>query len=70
MAAGFVGSMKVMQIQLDDLKEVKSYPFLNCTVLGFSNKGHFLACGNENLVIIICVFTFETLWTFKVKFLI
>lgn len=64
-AIGFTDVLRMFQIQLKDLKNAKSFNYPMCTVLKFSNRGHFLAAGCEKIIAIISVFTFETVLTLK-----
>lgn len=64
-AIGFTDILRLLQIQLTDLKITKSFNYPMCSVLKFSNKGHLLAAGCEKIIAIICVFTFETIMTLK-----
>lgn len=64
-AIGFTDVLRLVQIQLKDLKITKSFNYPICSVLKFSHKGHFLAAGCEKVVAIISVFTFETVLSLK-----
>lgn len=64
-AIGFTDVLRLVQIQLGDLKIQKSFNYPMCSVLKFSNKGHLLAAGCEKIIAIICVFTFETIITLR-----
>lgn len=64
-AIGFTDVLRLVQIQLKDLKVQKSFNYPMCSVLKFSHKGHLLAAGCEKVVAIICVFTFETVMSLK-----
>lgn len=64
-AIGFTDVLRLFQIQLKDLKISKSFNYPMCTVLKFSNRGHFLAVGCQKIIAIIAVFTFETVLTLK-----
>lgn len=64
-AIGFTDILRLLQIQLTDLKITKSFNYPMCSVLKFSNRGHLLAAGCEKIIAIICVFTFETIMTLK-----
>lgn len=63
-AIGFTDILRLVQIQLKDLKITKSFNYA-CTVLKFSHRGHLLAAGCEKLIAVISVFTFETVLTLK-----
>lgn len=64
-AIGFTDVLRLVQIQLKDLKITKSFNYPMCSVLKFSNKGHLLAAGCDKVIAIICVFTFETVLSLK-----
>lgn len=64
-AIGFTDVLRLVQIQLKDLKITKSFNYPMCTVLKFSNRGHFLAAGCDKVIAIISVFTFETVMSLK-----
>lgn len=64
-AIGFTDVLRLFQIQLKDLKIAKSFNYPMCTVLKFSNRGHYLAAGSEKIIAIISVFTFQTVMTLK-----
>ena len=64
-AIGFTDILRLVQIQLKDLKITKSFNYPMCSVLKFSHKGHFLAAGCEKIIAIISVFTFDTVMTLK-----
>lgn len=64
-AIGFTDVLRLVQIQLKDLKVTKSFNYPMCSVLKFSHKGHLLAAGCEKIIAIISVFTFETVLSLK-----
>lgn len=64
-AIGFTDVLRLVQVQLKDLKITKSFNYPMCSVLKFSNRGHFLAAGCEKIIAIISVFTFETVMSLK-----
>uniref|UniRef100_A0A1Q3G5C9 Putative golgin subfamily protein n=1 Tax=Culex tarsalis TaxID=7177 RepID=A0A1Q3G5C9_CULTA len=64
-AVGFIDLLRLMQIQLDDLKVTKAFNFPNCTQLKFSNLGHLLAAAHGKIISLICIFTFEVVQTLK-----
>ncbi|XP_058814914.1 cilia- and flagella-associated protein 57 [Topomyia yanbarensis] len=64
-AVGFIDLLRVMQIQLDDLKLTKTFNFPSCTQLKFSNQGHLLAAAHGKIISLICIFTFEVIQTLK-----
>lgn len=64
-AIGFTDVLRLMQIQLKDLKTTRSFNYPMCSVLKFSNRGHLLAAGCEKVIAVICVFTFETVLSLK-----
>lgn len=64
-AIGFTDVLRLVQIQLQDLKITKSFNYPMCSVLKFSHRGHFLAAGCEKVIAIISVFTFETVLSLK-----
>jgi cilia- and flagella-associated protein 57 len=64
-AIGFTDVLRLVQIQLKDLKITKSFNYPMCSVLKFSHKGHLLAAACEKIIAIICVFTFETVLNLK-----
>lgn len=64
-AIGFTGVLRLVEIQLDDLKIVKSFNYTMTSVIEFSHNGHLLAVASEKQIAIICVFTFETVLTLK-----
>ena len=65
MAVGFTDVLRLMQIQLSDLKVTKSLNYPMCSVIEFSNRGHFLAASCDKIIAIISVFTFETIMTLR-----
>lgn len=64
-AIGFTDVLRLVQIQLNDMKIVKSLNYPMTTVLKFSHRGHYLAVGSEKIVAVISVFTFETVLSLK-----
>ncbi|XP_055598286.1 cilia- and flagella-associated protein 57-like [Uranotaenia lowii] len=64
-AVGFIDLLRLMQIQLDDLKVTKAFNYPNCTQLKFSNHGHLLAAAHDKIISLICIFTFEVVQTLK-----
>ncbi|XP_058125091.1 cilia- and flagella-associated protein 57 [Anopheles ziemanni] len=64
-AVGFIDLLRLLQIQLDDLKETKSFNLANCTQLQFSNQGHLLAAAHGKSITLICIFTFEIVQTLR-----
>lgn len=64
-AIGFTDVLRLVQIQLKDLKITKSFNYPMCSVLKFSHRGHLLAAGCEKVIAIISVFTFETVMSLK-----
>lgn len=64
-AVGFTGVLRLLQIQIDDLKITKSFNYPMCSVIEFSHKGHLLAAACDKLIAIISVFTFETVKILK-----
>uniref|UniRef100_A0A182NUB5 WD_REPEATS_REGION domain-containing protein n=1 Tax=Anopheles dirus TaxID=7168 RepID=A0A182NUB5_9DIPT len=64
-AVGFIDLLRLLQIQLDDLKETKSFNLASCTQLQFSNQGHLLAAAHGKMITLICIFTFEIVQTLK-----
>ncbi|XP_065072592.1 cilia- and flagella-associated protein 57 [Ochlerotatus camptorhynchus] len=64
-AVGFIDLLRLMQVQLDDLKVTKVFNYPNCTQLKFSNHGHLLAAAHGNIISLICIFTFSVIQTLK-----
>ncbi|XP_035915826.1 cilia- and flagella-associated protein 57 [Anopheles stephensi] len=64
-AVGFIDLLRLLQIQLDDLKETKSFNLASCTQLQFSNQGHLLAAAHGKMITLICIFTFEVVQSLK-----
>uniref|UniRef100_A0A6E8VUB9 Uncharacterized protein n=1 Tax=Anopheles coluzzii TaxID=1518534 RepID=A0A6E8VUB9_ANOCL len=64
-AVGFIDLLRLLQIQLDDLKETKSFNLASCTQLEFSNQGHLLAAAHGKMITLICIFTFEVVQSLK-----
>ncbi|XP_035778469.1 cilia- and flagella-associated protein 57-like [Anopheles albimanus] len=64
-AVGFIDLLRLLQIQLDDLQETKSFNLASCTQLQFSNQGHLLAAAHGKTITLICIFTFEVVQTLK-----
>ncbi|XP_053692096.1 cilia- and flagella-associated protein 57 [Sabethes cyaneus] len=64
-AVGFIDLLRLVQIQLDDLKVTKVFNFPSCTQLKFSNQGHLLAAAHGKLINLISIFTFEIIQTLK-----
>lgn len=62
-AIGFTSVLRLVEIQLDDFKVLKSFNYPFSTVIEFSHSGHLLAAGCEKVIAIICVFTYETVMT-------
>ncbi|KAG5674865.1 hypothetical protein PVAND_004810 [Polypedilum vanderplanki] len=59
-AIAFTDIVRFYQIQLRDLKLLKSFNYSRTTVLQFSHRGHLIAIGCQKEISIVCVFTFET----------
>lgn len=64
-AVGFIDLLRLMQIQLDDLKVTKAFNYPNCTQLKFSNRGHLLAAAHGKVISLISIFTFDVVQTLK-----
>lgn len=64
-AIGFTDVLRLVQIQLNDLKIIKSLNYPMSTVMKFSHRGHYLAVGCEKIIAIISVFTFESVMSLK-----
>lgn len=64
-AVGFIDLLRLMQVQLDNLKVTKAFNFPKCTQLKFSSQGHLLAAAHGKVISLICIFTFEVTRTLK-----
>lgn len=64
-AIAFTDVIRLVQIQLKDLKITKSFNYPMCSVLKFSHRGHYIAAGCQKVIAIISVFTFETVMSLK-----
>lgn len=66
-AIGFTDKLHLMEILLNTMKTVKEFDFRNCDEIVFSHQGHLLACGYENQITIVSVFSLCIVGSLKVN---
>jgi len=64
-AIGLIDKLRYMIILLDDMKAYTTLPLPGCTLLSFSNSGHFLAVVHKSNILIYDTISFNAVWTFK-----
>lgn len=62
---GFSDKLRLMNVLLDDLRQVKELPIKNCREVRFARGGHIFAAGNAKLVQLFSTATVEVLHTLR-----
>jgi len=62
---GFVDKLRLLNVLMDDLREVKEFPIKSCTDVRFSRGGHLFAAAHTNVIVIYGAYTGEYMCTLR-----